>query len=350
MSVPHFTWDQTTTDDDALDMGAFGEIYSVDINGEDTVVKRIAKEDVNEKEFMNEVTALERFVEGCENELPVVCYKGYAEDDTHYYIFMTNLSDYTNLKEFKYYLEEFQTTPVRKRRALSLIGLKLVQAIEIIHKKGIIHKDIKGGNVMINESASKLFDPSTSYEEFEEEIEKLSILIIDFGISAEAADLETVYKYAGTPFSMAPELFNELSDEQKTAKNAYALDAFSIGAVMFMLVARRRWFSGGVNKGGFYPLEKLSKYKQYMRDLSSRAETSYGMTTTHPTDGYKWIGLLLAVHPDDRVSLMYIERILVKDVQYLSCVMSVAHSEIMTDVEVWSEVETREKLPSDGLL
>jgi len=62
------------------------------------------------------------------------------------------------------------------------------KAFNFMHSIGIIHRDIKSHNILIDE--------------------KLQVKVCDFGLSKFKADLgKGTMQYAGTPTYMAPELF-----------------------------------------------------------------------------------------------------------------------------------------------
>jgi serine/threonine protein kinase/Tfp pilus assembly protein PilF len=91
-------------------------------------------------------------------------------------------------------------------REAALIGLDVCRAVGALHGAGLVHRDIKAGNIMREEGGR--------------------ILLMDFGLSHEqgGGDLAT-----GTPLYMAPELFEGMPA-------TVASDIFAIGVLLFNLL------------------------------------------------------------------------------------------------------------------
>ena len=107
-----------------------------------------------------------------------------------------------------------------KRLALKeiLIYLKaLCAALGYAHINGVIHCDIKPGNVLIDQSGN--------------------IYLTDFGIARHAESTTTSLGVAGTPAYMAPE-------QIRGEKVSPATDIYALGVITFELLAGRRPFRG----------------------------------------------------------------------------------------------------------
>ena len=113
--------------------------------------------------------------------------------------------------------------PLDGCRAALLLG-DVCRALEEIHRRGIIHRDIKSGNVMVTERG-------------EREVAKL----FDFGVSLEPdsgqARLTTRQTAIGTLTYMSPE---------RTLCQAFdhRSDLFSLGVVLYQMLAGQRPFGG----------------------------------------------------------------------------------------------------------
>lgn len=75
--------------------------------------------------------------------------------------------------------------------------------LEYFHSKCIIHRDIKGGNILLNEDGT--------------------ILLCDFGVSAHIRNKQNRHTFVGSPNWMAPEVIEQI--------NGYGLkaDIWSLG-------------------------------------------------------------------------------------------------------------------------
>lgn len=101
-------------------------------------------------------------------------------------------------------------------REATLIGVDICKAVGAVHAAGLLHRDIKTGNVM-RESGGR-------------------ILLMDFGLTH---DREAVHHHGGTLLYMAPELLNG-------APATVATDIYAIGVLLFYLLT------------GQYPVERNS--------------------------------------------------------------------------------------------
>src|SRR5262249_49646502 len=104
-------------------------------------------------------------------------------------------------------------------REAALIGLDLCRALAAVHRAGIVHRDIKAGNVMREEGGR--------------------IVLMDFGAGLEVGkDRAGKASLVGTPLYMAPEI---LRGEASTVRS----DLYSLGVVMYHLVTARYPLSAG---------------------------------------------------------------------------------------------------------
>jgi serine/threonine protein kinase len=110
--------------------------------------------------------------------------------------------------------------PFDPRTAAALIA-RVATALDYCHRQGVIHRDIKPNNILIDES----FEPR----------------IIDFGIARDQS-LETITRasdISGTPFYMSP--------EQARARRRHVnhrTDVYSAGAVLYEMLTKQPPFPG----------------------------------------------------------------------------------------------------------
>jgi serine/threonine-protein kinase len=107
------------------------------------------------------------------------------------------------------------------RRAVALVA-KLARAVQYAHEQGILHRDLKPGNVLLDARGEPL--------------------LTDFGLSKwleTTTDLTLTLTIFGTPGYIAPEQVNG-----SAAKLNPAVDVYSLGAILFELLTGRPPFLG----------------------------------------------------------------------------------------------------------
>jgi serine/threonine-protein kinase len=116
---------------------------------------------------------------------------------------------------------------IRKREPLSLvrklqIGAELAEGLACAHRGGVVHRDVKPSNVMLDEGGA--------------------VKILDFGV---ARLMESVaMTLAGTPVGTA----NYMSPEQLAGRRVdRRSDVFSFGATLYELLVYRQAFPGAVD-------------------------------------------------------------------------------------------------------
>ena len=119
--------------------------------------------------------------------------------------------------------EVINREPMSNRRAAELI-IKLARTISYAHKRGILHRDIKPGNILIDVGG----EPH----------------LTDFGlarlIERESTITGTVVEALGTPSYMAPE-----QAAGDVAQLTSATDVYGLGAVFYQLLTGQPPFVGG---------------------------------------------------------------------------------------------------------
>src|SRR5262249_28970765 len=110
--------------------------------------------------------------------------------------------------------------PIDQVRALSLVE-SVARALHVAHETGVIHRDVKPGNVMIRTNN----DP----------------VILDFGpardLEFDASSVTEPGAFAGTPAYMSPEQLTQPSNtlDRRT-------DVYSLGVVLYECLTLRRPF------------------------------------------------------------------------------------------------------------
>jgi formylglycine-generating enzyme required for sulfatase activity/predicted Ser/Thr protein kinase len=112
--------------------------------------------------------------------------------------------------------------PLSTDRAISIIE-QAADALDAIHEQGLVHRDVKPANVMVDET-----DQAT---------------LLDFGIvrAAEGTRLTTTMTTLGTPEYMAPE---QAEIAEGTAGIDWRADVYALGAVAYETLVGRPPFTG----------------------------------------------------------------------------------------------------------
>lgn len=123
------------------------------------------------------------------------------------------LSDYIN------------TGKQQSERQVALVVRKLALAMHEAHQRGIIHRDLKPANIMVNKRGEPI--------------------VMDFGLARQMDDdtearLTKEGTMVGTPCYMAPE---QLTGSRQLEP---ATDIYSLGVILYELLAGKRPFSGSV--------------------------------------------------------------------------------------------------------
>lgn len=147
-------------------------------------------------------------------------------------------------------------------KSFARIGAQVAQALRHAHRKGVLHNDVKPGNLLID-SAGKVF-------------------VTDFGLAEpldpESSDHDEAVN--GTLRYMAPERFQGIFDETS--------DVYSLGITLFELVTRQSAFEADSKAGLINAI--VAGQLQQTRTISSEI----------PPDLAAIISKAVALKPDDR--------------------------------------------------
>ena len=111
--------------------------------------------------------------------------------------------------------------PERRFRWIAELGAQAADALEHAHRRGVIHRDVKPSNLLVDGSGV--------------------LWITDFGLARRAEDLSLTRSHAivGTPRFMSPE-----QAEATTRGVDHRTDVYSLGATLYELLAGRPAFEG----------------------------------------------------------------------------------------------------------
>lgn len=109
--------------------------------------------------------------------------------------------------------------PIAPREAVAYIG-QMAAALAVIHRVGVLHRDLKPGNVMLREDGT--------------------LALIDFGLAKQLAlqaEITGTGEIFGTPYYMSPEQgHGEPVDERS--------DLYSLGVLLYEMLMRRKPYLG----------------------------------------------------------------------------------------------------------
>jgi serine/threonine protein kinase len=106
--------------------------------------------------------------------------------------------------------------PLSQDAALDVM-IGILSALSHIHSKGIIHRDVKAENVLLNDQGQAV--------------------LIDFGIATFLEDMEGMSKTCGSPCYAAPEVVSGAPYDTKA-------DVFSAGVIFYYVLSRKLPFTG----------------------------------------------------------------------------------------------------------
>ena len=264
---------------DMLGRGAYGTVFMGlnQFSGELMAVKEVQMVPNNGiVRQQNGVRGADQYVQSLESEIAVlsklshpniVKYIGTQRDDKNLYIFLEFISGGSISSLLKTF-GSFDENVVR------IYTKQILQGLQYLHCHRIIHRDIKGGNILIDNNG----------------IPKLA----DFGAAKKLADISDTAanpkSLHGTPYWMAPEVIKQ------TGHGRYA-DIWSLGCtVIEMLTGKPPWHQFKTQVSALFHIASTNKPPQLPSSLSPTAR-SFILKCLQREPRRRWNAFKLLHHP-----------------------------------------------------
>ena len=212
-----------------LGKGSYGEVY---LSKKQNSNKLFATKRVNETFADKE---MERYLKYEINILKklyhenIVRFEEEKTDENYHYIVM----EYINGGELSDYLKKYKSIHNKgfPEEVVQYLMRQIVDAVKYIHERGIIHRDLKLENIMVN------FDSEKDKQELN--MMKAKIKIIDFGFAIHLpSQCSTTFSAVGTFLYMDPKIlekFNQKAMQDKKRGYGKEVDIWSLGCICYGL-------------------------------------------------------------------------------------------------------------------
>ena len=243
-----------------LGKGAFGEVYLTSKQGskEKYATKKIDKKYASnpraKKYLDNEINILK------EVDHPNII-KLYNVHETTKFIYL--VMEYCNGGGLSDCLEEYQKK-FRKpfpEEIVQYLMRQIVSGINYLHKKDILHRDIKLDNILVN------FDSEEDRKK--KNMLKAKVKIIDFGFARHLNPAELAYSTLGSPINMDPGILRKLNKMENSRDYGYdqKADIWSLGTICYEMLIGKCTFDAEsmkelvskVERGNYFLPNYLSK-------------------------------------------------------------------------------------------
>ena len=215
-----------------LGKGAFGEVYLTSKQGshEKFATKKIDKKFTSnpraKKYLDNEINILK------EIDHPNIIKLYEVKETNKFYYLVMELCNGGGLSDC---LEDYQNKYKKPfpEEVVQYLMRQIMSAINYLHKKNILHRDIKLDNILVN------FE--TLEDKNKRNMLKSHVKIIDFGFARHLAPAQLAYSVLGSPINMDPGILRKLNKMEHSNDYGYdqKADIWSLGTICYeMLIGK----------------------------------------------------------------------------------------------------------------
>ena len=230
-----------------IDKGKFGHVFLARRNKDNKkfAIKLVQKNNCSHEEYkiFRWENNLFRLVQNIIHPNIIKCYDIFENDSQIFYVY-----EYLSFGNLKKYIQDLKFYPSSYNIDMVLkLALQLIEGIHILHKFGIIHRDIKTTNIMVEiNSPIKKSIISNSFGTSDiqityEDMSDFTLKIIDFGLSKVIGINETTDDPYGSLSFKAPELILHKDYNFK-------VDIWAMGISLYYVVYKMLPFDEGTRE------------------------------------------------------------------------------------------------------
>ena len=214
--------------------GTFGEVYLTQKKGENKLfaTKRVSIEKINSKDIkkyvINEINILRNI-----KHKNLIRLEAVMSTIHNYYI----ITEYCNGGTLTKCLKQYQKLNNQSfnEEIVQHLMRQIVEGIKYLHKKRIIHRDIKMDNILVN------FD--NRYNSKNLNMLEANIKIIDFGCSVYLEESKLKYTTVGSPVNMDPNILRKFTNKNEIIGYDEKADIWSLGTVCYEMLIGHNVFN-----------------------------------------------------------------------------------------------------------